>query len=158
MGCRELIRLNASKIIPGILNDVGDWVEATRIKSIQLLYIIIWQCETNITQHLETVLQSLFRASTESIDQIQTYVFQSAKLIGNFTDSEITLKIAMKTIKKMNPPNPGALKILNGLLIGHNPKRVSFQIVIDILDLLNEVSTTLDVSSSVKQIVSILFF
>ena len=63
LGCRELLKQNASKIVPGILNDVGDWVEATRLKSIQLLYIIIWQCENNITMNLEKVLQTLFKAS-----------------------------------------------------------------------------------------------
>ena len=55
-----MIRQNASKILPGILNDTGDWVEATRVKSIQLLLIMIWQTEYNLTQHLETVLQTLF--------------------------------------------------------------------------------------------------
>ncbi len=146
LGCRELIRLNASKILPGILNDIGDWVEATRIKSIELLYIMIWQAEANITQHLETVLQTLFKASHEKIDKIQSNIFKCSKLVGHFTDSNVTLNLAFKTIKKMQSPNKGSINILNGLLIGHDPARIASNILIETLEFLNEISLTVDVS------------
>ena len=145
MGCRELIRLNASKILPGILNDIGDWVEATRIKSIELLFIMIWQAEINITQHLETVLQTLFKASQEKIDKIQSNIFKCSKLVGHFTDSNVTLNLAFKTIKRLQVPNPGSISILNGLLIGHDPSRIAFNILIDTLEFLNEIALTVDV-------------
>jgi hypothetical protein len=145
LGCRELIRLNASKILPGILNDIGDWVEATRIKSIELLFIMIWQAEINITQHLETVLQTLFKASQEKIDKIQSNIFKCSKLVGHFTDSNITLNLAFKTIKRLQVPNPGSISILNGLLIGHDPSRIASNILIDTLEFLNEIALTVDV-------------
>ncbi len=148
MGCRELIRLNASKILPGILNDIGDWVEATRIKSIELLFIMIWQAEINITQHLETVLQTLFKASQEKIDKIQINIFKCSKLVGHFTDSNISLNLAFKTIKRLQVPNPGSISILNGLLIGHDPSRISSNILIDTLEFLNEITLTVDVNFS----------
>jgi hypothetical protein len=148
LGCRELIRLNASKILPGILNDIGDWVEATRIKSIELLFIMIWQAEINITQHLETVLQTLFKASQEKIDKIQINIFKCSKLVGHFTDSNISLNLAFKTIKRLQVPNPGSISILNGLLIGHDPSRISSNILIDTLEFLNEITLTVDVNFS----------
>ena len=145
VGCRELVRMNASKIVPGILNDIGDWVEATRVKSIQLLYIIIWQAENNITQHLETVLQTLFKASVETLNQIQVEIHKCAKLVGHFTDPNLSLKFAFKAIRKMSAPNAGSLVILNGLILGHGNK-APFPLIVEYLQLLNEISLTVDVS------------
>ena len=156
VGCRELIRLNTSKIVPGILNDIGDWVEATRIKSIQLLYIMIWQAENNITQHLETVLQTLFRSSTENIDVIQTQVANCARLVGHFTDPDLSLNIVFRTIRKMNSINHGAISILNGLLNGHGSK-TCFSLVIESLKLLNEISLTVDVRYNVHTLFFLYF-
>lgn len=144
LGCRELIRLNASKIVPGILNDTGDWVEATRVKSIQLLYIMIWQAENNITQHLETVLQTLFKSSSENHNIIQIQVAKCAQLVGHFTEPDLSLNIVFKTIRKLSAINPGAISILTGLLKGHGAK-TKFSLVIESLKLLNELSLTVDV-------------
>ncbi|CAF0872331.1 unnamed protein product [Brachionus calyciflorus] len=150
VGCRELIRLNASKIFPGILNDIGDWVEATRIKSIQLLYIMIWQAEKNTTQHLETILQTLFKASSENIQIIQDYIFNCSRLIGIFTDADVSLQIAFKTIKKMNSHNNGAISILNGLLVGFGHEKLTIKLVLECLELLNEICLNLDSKLSSK--------
>jgi dynein assembly factor 5, axonemal len=136
--------LNASKILPGILNDISDWVEATRIKSIQLLYIMIWQCETNITQSLETVIQTLFKASHENIDIIQLKITQCAKMLGHFTDPSLTLPITFKTMKRFSPPNPGMIAILDGILIGNDSKKIPFSLIIETLTLINEISLTFD--------------
>ena len=137
--------MNASKIVPGILNDTGDWVEATRIKSIQLLYVMIWQCENNVTQHLETVIQTLFKSSLERQEVIQIQVANCAKLVGHFTDPDLTLNIVFKTIRKLNSINPGAISILTELLKGHGGK-TKFSLVLDALRLLNEISLTVEVS------------
>ena len=148
LGCRELIRQNASKILPGILNDTGDWVEATRIKSIQLLLIMIWQTEYNLTQHLETVLQTLFKASTETHDIIQSQIAHCSRLVGHFTDPHLALKFAFKSIRKMNVPTQGAINILNGLLVGHSGIKIPFDLIIESLHLLNEICLTVDVKYS----------
>jgi hypothetical protein len=141
-----LIRQNASKILPGILNDTGDWVEATRVKSIQLLLIMIWQTEYNLTQHLETVLQTLFKASTENHEIIQSQIAHCSKLVGHFTDPQLSLKFAFKAIKKMITPNHGAINILNGLLVGHSGNKIPFDLILETLYLLNEICLTVDVS------------
>ncbi len=145
VGCRELIRLNASKIVPGILNDIGDWVEATRVKSIQLLYIMIWQSESNITMHLETVLQTLFKASHESVKEIQIEINKCARLVGHFTDPNLSVRFALKTVEKLDSPNVGSMAILNGLVAGEGEK-IPFPLVLDYLRLLNDTSLTVNVS------------
>lgn len=108
---------------------------------------MIWQCEKNITQHLETVLQTLFKASGENIPLIQDQIFNCARLVGIFTDADISLQIAFKTIRKMSTVNHGSINILNGLLIGFAQHKTPFNLVIDCLNLLNELCWTLDVIS-----------
>ena len=145
MGCRELIRLNASKIVPAILNDIGDWVEATRIKSIQLLYVLIWQTERNVMQHLETVLQTLFKASGENIEVIQSQIYNCSRLIGHFTDADVTLSFVFKAVRKLTAPTTGAVNILNGLLVGFCLTELPFGLVNESLELMNEICLTTDV-------------
>lgn len=145
LGCRELIRLNASKIIPGILNDVSDWVEGTRIKSIQLLYVIIWQAERNVIQHLELVLQSLFKASGEYTDPIQSNIYNCSRLIGHFTEPDVAMQFVFKTTRRMSIATAGAINILHGLLVGFANTKLPFSLAIDTLDLLNEICITTDV-------------
>ncbi len=106
---------------------------------------MIWQAEINITQHLETVLQTLFKSSQEKIDKIQINIFKCSKLVGHFTDSNITLNLAFKTIKRLQAPNPGSISILNGLLIGHDPTRIVSNILMDTLEFLNEITLTVEV-------------
>jgi hypothetical protein len=132
--------------MPAILNDIGDWVEATRVKSVELLYIMIWQAERNITQHLETVMQTLFKASSENLPLIQANLFNCAKLLGHFTDADITLNFTFKAIRKLNSPNHGSINILNGLLVGFGQFYSKFNLIIDTLNLLNQISLTLDVN------------
>lgn len=134
--------------MPGILNDVGDWVEATRLKSIQLLYIMIWQCESNITMNLETVLQTLFKASQEPVELVQKTIFDCARLLGHFVDASLALKLAFKSIRRIQPLNPGAVNILNGLLTGHDTTRIPFELLIEALTLLQEIGLTTEVTSS----------
>jgi dynein assembly factor 5 len=149
LGCRELMRLNASKIIPAILNDIGDWVEATRIKSIQLLYIIIWQAEKNVTQHLELVLQTLFKASNENLEIVQNNIFMCSRLIGHFTEADLTLKFVFKSIRRIIVPNSGSINILYGLLVGFgDSKMLPFSLIVESLDLLNEICLTTEVSQT----------
>jgi hypothetical protein len=131
------------------LNDIGDWVEATRIKSIQLLYIIIWQAEKNVTQHLELVLQTLFKASNENLEIVQNNIFMCSRLIGHFTEADLTLKFVFKSIRRIIVPNSGSINILYGLLVGFgDSKMLPFSLIVESLDLLNEICLTTEVSQT----------
>ena len=139
--------------MPGILNDIGDWVEATRVKSMQLLYVMIWQAECNVTQHLETVLQTLFKASGEKNDIIQAHLAKCATLIGHFTKCDLALPMCFKAIRRMNAPNPGSIAILNGLMCGHGASRIaatssSLSLLIDTARFVNEICLTCDVNAN----------
>ncbi|VUZ52373.1 unnamed protein product, partial [Hymenolepis diminuta] len=58
-GCRELISRSASRLLPGLCNDLRDWQEATRHKAAGLLPIILLHLESAITQHTQTLITGL---------------------------------------------------------------------------------------------------
>ena len=65
---------NFSKIISGIVNDIGDWVTSTRIKSAALLYQLLLNEEDNMTQHLQKVLTALYKACGDEEPKVVEYV------------------------------------------------------------------------------------
>jgi len=74
LGCRTLVYHNFSKILSGIVADLGDWVVSTRVKSAQLLYVLMLNEEDNVTQHLEKVFTALYKASTDDDPLVVDYV------------------------------------------------------------------------------------
>ena len=74
LGCRTLVYRNFTRIIGGLLRDLGDWVVPTRIKCAQLLYILLINEEENVTQHMEKVLSGLFKACTDEEKLVVEYV------------------------------------------------------------------------------------
>lgn len=107
---------------------------------------MIWQAEKNTTQHLETALQTLFKASNENIQTIQDYIFNCSRLIGVFTDADLCLQVAFKTIKKLNSVNSGSVNLLNGLLCGCGTNKITLNLAFECLELLEDISKTFDVS------------
>jgi len=65
VGCRTLVYHNFSKILSGVDGDLADWVVTTRIKSAQLLYVLLLNEEDNVTQHLHKVLTALYKACAD---------------------------------------------------------------------------------------------
>ena len=74
LGCRTLVYGQFSKILSGLVNDLGDWVAGTRIKSSQLLYTLLINEEDNVTQHLDKVLSGLYKACSDDERTVVEYV------------------------------------------------------------------------------------
>ena len=83
LGCRTLVYHNFSKILSGIVADLADWVVNTRVKSAQLLYMLILNEEDNVTQHLEKVLSALYKACHDDEPAVVQHV--SCALISDGT-------------------------------------------------------------------------
>ena len=56
---------NFSKILPAVCHDLADWVAGTRVKSAQLLAVLLLHAEDHTTQHLEPVLRALLHACAD---------------------------------------------------------------------------------------------
>jgi len=86
LGCRTLVYHNFSKMLSGIVGDLADWVVATRIKAVQLLYTLLVNEEDNVTQHVDTLLSALYNALADTREQpavVVNYVSLSVSQFGN---------------------------------------------------------------------------
>lgn len=70
LGCRELVSRNLSKVLPALCRDLTDWVESTRVKASQLLYVLLLHAEDHITQHMELLLRTLYQACLDEESEV----------------------------------------------------------------------------------------
>lgn len=74
LGCRELVVRNLGRLMPAINNDVTDWLVATRVRTSQLLSVLLLHSEEHSTQHLQPLLATLYRACTDTERAVVTNV------------------------------------------------------------------------------------
>lgn len=70
LGCRELVVRNLSKLLPAVSRDVADWLAATRLKTAQLLGVLLLHAEDHSTQHLHLLLSTLYHACTDAEEAV----------------------------------------------------------------------------------------
>ncbi|XP_063671203.1 dynein axonemal assembly factor 5 isoform X3 [Pan troglodytes] len=116
LGCRELVFRNLSKILPALCHDITDWVVGTRVKSAQLLRVLLLHAEDHATQHLEVVLRTLFQACTDEEAAVVQSCTRSAELVGTFVSPEVFLKLILSTLKKT--PSASGLLVLASAMRG----------------------------------------
>ncbi|XP_006167960.2 dynein assembly factor 5, axonemal [Tupaia chinensis] len=116
LGCRELVFRNLSKILPAICHDITDWVVGTRVKSAQLLPVLLLHAEDHITQHLEILLRTLQQACADEEKAVVSGCMRSAELIGTFVNPEVFLKLILPMLRKS--PSPSGLLVLASVIRG----------------------------------------
>lgn len=81
LGCRELVVLNLGRLVPAISNDLTDWLVATRVRTSQLLSVLLLHSEEHSTQHVQPLLTTLYRACTDTekdvVRNVSTYFVRS---------------------------------------------------------------------------------
>lgn len=118
VGCRELVQRNLSKLMPGIYRDLGDWVVETRIKTSQLLYVLLLHAEEYTTQHMQPLVQSLLRACTDDDKEVFKNAVKSAELIGAFVEPEVFCKLVLQAVQAQAGASPSALEVLASVISG----------------------------------------
>lgn len=56
--------------MPGIIRDLGDWVPETKIKTSQLLHILLLHAEEYTTQHMQPLVQALLKACADNNKEV----------------------------------------------------------------------------------------
>jgi dynein assembly factor 5 len=135
LGCRVLVYHNFSKILTGLIGDLGDWVVETRVKSAQLLYVLLLNDEDNVTQHLEKLLTGLNRAAGDDEQRVVEYVLKSAEMLGYFVRPEIWCKMVLQNVKMSQ--SASSLAILGSII--HGSERSQLQpFLVDIMNILTD--------------------
>uniref|UniRef100_A0A3Q3X073 Uncharacterized protein n=1 Tax=Mola mola TaxID=94237 RepID=A0A3Q3X073_MOLML len=95
LGCRELVVRNLGRLVPAITHDITDWLVPTRVRTAQLLYILLLHSEVHSVQHLPTLLATCYRACTDAERTVVTHCLAAAKLLGTFVPAEVFLKLLL---------------------------------------------------------------
>ncbi|KAG5455011.1 Dynein assembly factor 5, axonemal [Clonorchis sinensis] len=70
LGCRELVYRSASRLLPALCRDLGDWQTATRSKAAGLIPILILHLEECTTQHTQHLLTGIGTGLTDAVGRI----------------------------------------------------------------------------------------
>ncbi|XP_057716949.1 dynein axonemal assembly factor 5-like [Corythoichthys intestinalis] len=120
LGCRELVVRNLYRLVPAISHDLSDWLVPTRVRTSQLLSVLLLHAEDHSTQHLQPLLALLYRACTDSERDVVINCQAAAKLLGTFIPPEVFLKLLLDHVT--SPPSAShpwsALMVLCAVLGG----------------------------------------
>ncbi|XP_042361506.1 dynein axonemal assembly factor 5-like [Plectropomus leopardus] len=95
LGCRELVVRNLGRLVPAIAHDITDWLVPTRIRTSQLLSVLLLHAEDHSTQHLQPLLATLYRACTDTERDVISNCLAAAKLLGTFVPPVVFLKLLL---------------------------------------------------------------
>ncbi|CAK6962978.1 dynein axonemal assembly factor 5-like [Scomber scombrus] len=82
LGCRELVVRNLGRLVPAITHDVTDWLVPTRVRTSQLLSVLLLHAEDHSTQHLQPLLATLYHACTDSEKDVVSNVMYLEQLLA----------------------------------------------------------------------------
>nr|XP_057904336.1 dynein axonemal assembly factor 5 [Doryrhamphus excisus] len=95
LGCRELVIRNLLRLIPAVTHDLTDWLVPTRVRTSQLLSVLLLHAEDHSTQHLQPLLVLLYRACTDTERDVVNNCLAAAKLLGTFVPPEVFLTLLL---------------------------------------------------------------
>ncbi|KAM9843655.1 dynein axonemal assembly factor 5 [Aulostomus maculatus] len=123
LGCRELVVSNLSKLLPAITNDVTDWLVPTRVRTSQLLSVLLLHAEDHCTQHLQPLLAIFYRACTDSERNVVSNCLAAATLLGTFVPPEVFLKLLLDhVVTPSSSSHPWTPLMVLSAVLGGCPK------------------------------------
>lgn len=148
-GCRKYISKVIHKLLPALKNDLGDWLVETRIKTSQLVYILICHMEETsvITQHSDSLIALFFHGVKDSESVVIKNMCRSARIYGYFVPPKTW--IPMISQRLLAQALDTDLMILSHIIIGSDPQLLRGNIEDLAMTLQDDsVSLTLNVSST----------
>ncbi|XP_068575096.1 dynein axonemal assembly factor 5-like isoform X1 [Cebidichthys violaceus] len=95
LGCRELVLRNLGRLVPAITHDITDWLVPTRVRTSQLLSVLLLHAEDHSTQHLQPLLATLYTACMDTERDVVSNCLAAAKLLGTFVPPVVFLKLLL---------------------------------------------------------------
>ena len=93
LGIRLYVRGNTKRFLVALINELTNWMAPTRLKSANLLKIIVILCEEHLTMEIHTILPLLVKAikfSRDDGDQnLTTALIEVAELLGRYILPEV---------------------------------------------------------------------
>ncbi|XP_014470409.1 PREDICTED: dynein assembly factor 5, axonemal [Dinoponera quadriceps] len=126
LGCRMIAQQNLCKLVNGISVELGDWLPDIRLRSAQLLCVLILNVEEDVTQHIEKLLPSMYRACNDEDKRVVGCVETAARYLGYFVNPEIYCHLVLPTVEEST--TAGHLRVLAAIISGSEPKALSLRL------------------------------
>ncbi|XP_018366701.1 PREDICTED: dynein assembly factor 5, axonemal [Trachymyrmex cornetzi] len=126
LGCRVIAQQNFCKLINGISVELGDWLPDIRMRSAQLLSILILNVEEDVTQHIEKLLPPMYRACNDEDKRVIDCVETAARYLGYFVQPKIYCQLVLPTLDES--PTIGHLHVFAAIISGSERKALSQQL------------------------------
>ncbi|XP_068192211.1 dynein axonemal assembly factor 5-like isoform X2 [Antennarius striatus] len=123
LGCRELVVRNLCMLVPAITNDMSDWLLPTKVKSCQLLRVLLLHSEDHSTYQLQPILAVLYRACADTDRDVVSNCLAAAKLLGTFVPPDVFLKLLLDHVKSpYSPSQPWTPLMVLAAVLGGCPR------------------------------------
>lgn len=110
---------NISRILPALARDLTDWVSGTRIKAAQLLVVLAINAEECMTQHMEVLLNAVYRAASDEELECRRGVQRACEIVSHFVEPRIWWHLLRSTLTKADANlQRGVLSTLAAFLKG----------------------------------------
>ncbi|KAL6268464.1 hypothetical protein P5V15_001597 [Pogonomyrmex californicus] len=126
LGCRVIAQQNLCKLIGGISAELGDWLPDIRVRSAQLLCVMILNVEENVTQHIGKLLPPMYRACNDEDKRVVGCVETAARYLGYFVQPKIYCHLVLPTLDES--PTSGHMRVFAMILSGSERRALSQQL------------------------------
>ena len=91
IGMRLYVRGNCKRFLTALINELTNWLSATRVKSAKLLKLIVVLCEEHLTMEIHTLLPSFIQAlkfaREDSDKELYFILLEVYELLGRYDRS-----------------------------------------------------------------------
>ncbi|XP_011688411.1 PREDICTED: dynein assembly factor 5, axonemal [Wasmannia auropunctata] len=126
LGCRVIAQQNLCKLINGISVELGDWLPDIRVRSAQLLCVLILNVEEDVTQHIEKLLPPMYRACNDEDKRVVSCMETAARYLGYFVQPKIYCHLVLPTLNES--PTTGHLRVFAAIISGSERRALSQQL------------------------------
>ncbi|XP_033213240.1 dynein assembly factor 5, axonemal [Belonocnema kinseyi] len=126
LGCRVIVQQNLCKLIGGIGTELGDWLADIRVRSAQLLCVLVLNAEEHVTQYIEKLLPPMCRACKGEDKRVTENVQLAAEYIGYFVPPDVYCQLVLPSLEENL--TTGHLKVFGSILKGSSRKTLSPQL------------------------------
>ncbi|XP_063972543.1 dynein axonemal assembly factor 5 [Diachasmimorpha longicaudata] len=117
LGCRIIVQQNIGKLVGGICRELDDWLSDIRVRSAQLLAVLVLNAEQDTIQHIEKLLPSMYKACADEDQRVSINVVTAAEYMGYFVPPQTYCRLVLPTIEDGNI-HFGHLKFFAAILRG----------------------------------------
>ncbi|XP_036146880.1 dynein assembly factor 5, axonemal [Monomorium pharaonis] len=126
LGCRVITQQNLFKLIGGISLELGDWLPDIRVRSAQLLCVLILNVEEEVTQYIEKLLPLMYRACNDEDKRVVACMEVAARYLGYFVKPKIFYHLVLPTLDETL--TIGHLRVFAAIISGSERTALSQQL------------------------------